>query len=160
MAIAESHFRPYLGYYLSKHCQILEHGGLGKGLWIKYKISWVVCTWDVREHRPVTLTTILQKHIFDHNFWIKALRVMILVCVDLCFYGQGIWHHSIWPVTGSVGFCLFSYLRIAAQVLVTFFFYCYHQNIFALYVVRYLFCNGEVIPFDELKRSEVYWQSY
>ena len=32
---------------------------------------------DIREH--VTLTTIMQKDVFDHNFWTKALRITILV---------------------------------------------------------------------------------
>ena len=32
--------------------------------------------WDV--HECVTLATIMQKDVFDHNFWTKALQVTIL----------------------------------------------------------------------------------
>ena len=37
----------------------------------------MVWTWDV--HECVTLATILQKSVFDHIFWTKALRNAILV---------------------------------------------------------------------------------
>ena len=35
-------------------------------------------------HERVMLATIMQKDVFDHNFWTKALR-MILVSIDLFF---------------------------------------------------------------------------
>ena len=72
----KSHFGPYLGFYWTNCCQILTQGSLGRGLSTNQKTSWVVWTWDVREH--VMLATIIQKDVFDHNFRSKALWMMIL----------------------------------------------------------------------------------
>ena len=72
----KSHFGPYLGFCWTNYCQILTQGSLGQGLSTNQKTSWAVWTWDIRER--VTLATIIQKDVFDHNFRSKALRMMIL----------------------------------------------------------------------------------
>ena len=72
----KSHFGPYLGSYWANCHQILTLGSLGRSLSINQKISWAVWTWDVRKR--VTLATIMQKDVFDHNFWTKALGMTIL----------------------------------------------------------------------------------
>ena len=41
-------------------------------------------------HERVTLATIMQKDVFDYNFWTKALMMMILASRSM-FLGQGIW---------------------------------------------------------------------
>ena len=72
----KAHFGPYLGSCRTNCHQILTQGSLGRGLSINKKKSWAVWTWDVRER--VTLATIIEKDVFDHNFRSKALRMMIL----------------------------------------------------------------------------------
>ena len=71
----KSHFGPYLGSCWTKCHQILTLDSLGRGLLTNQKISWVVWTCDIRER--ITLATIMQKTIFDHNFRTKALRMTI-----------------------------------------------------------------------------------
>ena len=72
----KSQFGPYLGSCWTNCHQILTLSSLGRGLSTNQKTSWAVWTWDVRER--VTLATIMQKDVFDHNFRTKALRMMIL----------------------------------------------------------------------------------
>ena len=94
----KSHFGPYLGSCFTNCHQILTLSSLGRGLSIHQKTSWAVWTWDVRER--VTLATIMQKDVFDHNFRTKALRMTILASRYICFQGQGIWwYHLFWPMT-------------------------------------------------------------
>ena len=49
--------------------QNLTQDSLDQGLSISEKIFWAVWTCDVRER--ITLSTIMQKEVFDHNFWTK-----------------------------------------------------------------------------------------
>ena len=42
------------------------------------KISWAV--WTCGVHERFMQATIMQKDVFDHKFWTKALKMMILVC--------------------------------------------------------------------------------
>ena len=72
----KSYFGQYLGSCWTNYHQILTLGSLGRGLSINQKISWAVWTWDVCKR--VTLATIMQKDVFDHNFRTKALGMTIL----------------------------------------------------------------------------------
>ena len=73
----KSHFGLYLASCWTNCHHILTLSSLGRGLSTNQKVSWAVWTWDVRER--VTLATIMQKDVFDHNFRTKALRMTILV---------------------------------------------------------------------------------
>ena len=92
------HFGPYLSSYWTNCHQILTLGSLDRGLSVNQKKqSWAVWTWDVRKH--VTLATIMQKDVFDHNFRTKPLGMTILASRYM-FWGQGIWWcHLFWPMT-------------------------------------------------------------
>ena len=72
----KSHFGPYLNFCCTNCHQILTQHTLGQSLSINQKISLAVWTGDIRER--VTLATIVQKDVFAHNFWTKALRMTIL----------------------------------------------------------------------------------
>ena len=54
---------------------MLTQDSLGRGLSINEKNIFS----DLNVHEHVTLATIMQKDVFDHNFWTKALRMTILV---------------------------------------------------------------------------------
>ena len=68
----KSHFGPYLGSCWTNCYQILTLSSLDQSLSINQKTSWAIWTWDVRER--ITLATIIQKDVFDHNFPTKAFR--------------------------------------------------------------------------------------
>ena len=62
----------------------------------KLKVSWVVWTCDLCE--CITLTTIMQKDVFDPNFELRHFRWWVWR-LDLCFWGQGIrWCHLLRPM--------------------------------------------------------------
>ena len=84
----KSHFGPYLGSCWTNCPKILALSSLDRGLSTNQKTSWTVWTWGVRKR--VTLATIMQKDVFDHNFrTIKYwTNIYITTCVRIVVLDQ------------------------------------------------------------------------
>ena len=74
------HIRPNFSSRWDDFLQILTQGNTRVGAFERikeYLEQLVGPTRDVR--KDVTFSTILQKYVFDHDFWTKELRMTILV---------------------------------------------------------------------------------
>ena len=81
----------YLTYQQQEHTQMFTCAGLGLDPQILY-------VYMLAKYGCIMLTTILQKHVMNHNFWIEVEFIgWWFWCPGLCFEGRGIsLYHSFW----------------------------------------------------------------